>query len=256
MSIDWVTVAAQLANFLLLVWLLKRFLYRPILDGIDAREAEIAKRLAEAKQAKETADLEKMHFKQQYAEHLTQRDSLLEEALEATVNQREQILSAGRAELEQEQKNWRKFFEQERNEFQLKLQYSGAETLYELIRKALADLADDELENAIARHLMQRLETVHEEIKAAAGTDVNNKDATITSHAALSESTQEYLRKNIQKFFPAITIKFQVDANQAVGVILQVAGARLAWTLETYIDELQNQFALQYKASASKSNLL
>ena len=48
MSIDWITVAAQIVNFLILVWLLKRFLYRPILDGIDAREREIAERMAEA----------------------------------------------------------------------------------------------------------------------------------------------------------------------------------------------------------------
>ena len=48
MSIDWITVAAQIANFLVLVWLLKRFLYRPILDGIDAREGEISHRMQEA----------------------------------------------------------------------------------------------------------------------------------------------------------------------------------------------------------------
>jgi len=48
MSIDWVTVLAQLANFLLLIWLLRRFLYRPIIAGIDAREAEIARRMAAA----------------------------------------------------------------------------------------------------------------------------------------------------------------------------------------------------------------
>ena len=48
MSIDWVTVLAQIANFLVLLWLLKRFLYRPILDGIDAREAQISKRMAAA----------------------------------------------------------------------------------------------------------------------------------------------------------------------------------------------------------------
>ena len=51
MSIDWITVIAQIANFLVLVWLLKRFLYRPILDGIDAREAEIARSMAEAGKA-------------------------------------------------------------------------------------------------------------------------------------------------------------------------------------------------------------
>jgi len=38
MLIDWFTVGAQALNFLILVWLLKRFLYKPILDAIDARD--------------------------------------------------------------------------------------------------------------------------------------------------------------------------------------------------------------------------
>ena len=42
MLIDWFTVGAQALNFLILVWLLKRFLYKPILDAIDAREKRIA----------------------------------------------------------------------------------------------------------------------------------------------------------------------------------------------------------------------
>jgi len=48
MLIDWFTVVAQVVNFLILVWLLKRFLYRPILNAIDAREKRIATKLADA----------------------------------------------------------------------------------------------------------------------------------------------------------------------------------------------------------------
>ena len=50
MLIDWFTVGAQAVNFLILVWLLKQFLYRPILDAIDAREKRIAGQIADAKQ--------------------------------------------------------------------------------------------------------------------------------------------------------------------------------------------------------------
>ena len=42
MLIDWFTVGAQALNFLILVWLMKRFLYKPILHAIDAREKRIA----------------------------------------------------------------------------------------------------------------------------------------------------------------------------------------------------------------------
>ena len=48
MLIDWFTVGAQVLNFLVLVWLMKRFLYKPILDAIDAREKGIATELADA----------------------------------------------------------------------------------------------------------------------------------------------------------------------------------------------------------------
>ena len=50
MLIDWFTVCAQIVNFLVLVALLKHFLYGPILRAMDAREQTIAGRLAEAQQ--------------------------------------------------------------------------------------------------------------------------------------------------------------------------------------------------------------
>ena len=56
MLIDWFTVGAQTLNFLILVWLLKRFLYKPILNAIDAREKRIAAELADADVKKAEAE--------------------------------------------------------------------------------------------------------------------------------------------------------------------------------------------------------
>ena len=47
MDVDWITVAAQIANFLVLVWLLKRFLYGPVILAMDERDARIAGELRE-----------------------------------------------------------------------------------------------------------------------------------------------------------------------------------------------------------------
>ncbi len=48
MQIDWLTVIAQIVNFLILVWLLKRFLYQPVINAMDQREQRIAERLQKA----------------------------------------------------------------------------------------------------------------------------------------------------------------------------------------------------------------
>ena len=64
MLIDWFTVGAQLLNFAILVWLMKRFLYQPILRAVDAREKHIAQALAQAEADKAQAAQESELFRQ------------------------------------------------------------------------------------------------------------------------------------------------------------------------------------------------
>ena len=52
MKINWFTVIAQVINFLILVWLMKRYLYKPVLNAIDEREKKIAAQLADAEAKK------------------------------------------------------------------------------------------------------------------------------------------------------------------------------------------------------------
>jgi len=49
MRIDWTTFVLEIVNFLALVWILKRFLYKPVLDALAQRRAGIERTLAEAK---------------------------------------------------------------------------------------------------------------------------------------------------------------------------------------------------------------
>ena len=80
MLIDWFTVGAQALNFLILVWLLKRFLYKPILNAIDAREKRIAAELADADAKKAEAQKERDEFQHKNEEFDQQRAALLSKA--------------------------------------------------------------------------------------------------------------------------------------------------------------------------------
>ena len=80
MLIDWFTVGAQALNFLILVWLMKRFLYKPILHAIDAREKQVAAELANAAAQKAEAQKEHAEFDQKNEEFDQQRAALLRKA--------------------------------------------------------------------------------------------------------------------------------------------------------------------------------
>ncbi|ODU09999.1 MAG: F0F1 ATP synthase subunit B [Rubrivivax sp. SCN 71-131] len=245
MSIDWVTVVAQLANFLLLVWLLKRFLYRPILDGIDAREAEIARRLASAEEARVQALAAEEDFLRRHEQVASERDAVVAQALQVTEQERDQILVEARALRAQEQKEWQRHLDAEHAEFVQRLQQAGALTLLELTRKVMHDLADAPLEAAIARHAGRQLAPLAGELAAAAG---DSKLALLSTHAALDEAAKTQVREEFARLLPGVQLRFAVDDTQAPGLVVQLGAARAAWTLESFMDGL-DEAVLQDQAA-------
>ncbi|MFT7402477.1 MAG: F-type H+-transporting ATPase subunit b, partial [Hydrogenophaga sp.] len=91
MLIDWFTVGAQLLNFIILVWLMKRFLYQPVLDAIAAREQKIADELADAASTKDRAEHQQAKFQKKNQDFDEQRAVLLSEAKEAAKVERERL---------------------------------------------------------------------------------------------------------------------------------------------------------------------
>ena len=100
MLIDWFTVIAQVVNFLILVWLLKRFLYKPILLAIDTREKGIAAQIAQAASKQSEAQKEHDDFQHKSAEFDQQRSALLSKAVDEAKAERQRLLDEARKELD------------------------------------------------------------------------------------------------------------------------------------------------------------
>src|ERR1700733_11157535 len=98
MPIDWFTVVAQAINFLILVWLLKRFLYKPILHAIDEREKGIAAQLAEAEAKKAEAQQERDDYQHKNETFDQERAALLTKATDEAKAERQRLLDEVRKE--------------------------------------------------------------------------------------------------------------------------------------------------------------
>lgn len=236
MSIDWITVAAQIANFLVLVWLLKRFLYRPILDGIDAREAEISNRMQDALAAKDKAGaIEAMYHDKVQALHVAQAE-MTETIRQKAQQQRDVLLADAHAQMQVEQTNWQAHLDDETRKYTARMHGAGAGALLSLTRKALVDLADETLEAQMTRHLIQKIKPLVPKLNdASADADT----VVVTSHTALPEAVQNAVRSELQTEFPKVSTRFGTDALQAPGLVLRMGGVQVAWTVDTYIDGLE-----------------
>ncbi|SLN31081.1 ATP synthase subunit b [Roseovarius litorisediminis] len=237
MSIDWITVAAQIANFLVLVWLLRRFLYRPILDGIDAREAEITTRMQEAEHAKENAEGVKHEYQDQLKALNAKQSDMAEAIRQEAEKQRDALLAEAHERMAQERVTWQSHLDEEARKYTARLQRAGGGALLSLTRKALTDLADETLEGRIAQHLVKRIETMVDDLRTAAG---QSTAAVVTSRDALPQSARADLSAAVQKVFPDVAIKFETNAEQPPGIIMRIGGAQLDWTVDGYVESLSD----------------
>lgn len=237
MSVDWITVAAQIVNFLVLVWLLKRFLYRPILDGIDAREREIAARMGEAATLCEAAEAAKAEHMAEIAGLQSDREGLLAQARTAADAERDAMLRETRERLERERAAREKERIAEADRYRADLQHKGALALMELLRKSLRDLADESLEERIVRRAAARVSQMTGELAAAAG---GSREAVITTRTALAPQIRKDIEGLLAEPMPAIKVTFKTDPDQSPGLNLRLGGAQLGWSVDSYIDGLED----------------
>ena len=149
MLIDNFTVIAQLINFLILVWLLKRFLYQPVLRAIDAREARLQEQQQQAQEEQNQAQELKHKLEEEQRELQQQRDSLLEQAQEDARKHKEKQLGQARSEIEAQKQQWHKQLQLEQQQIHTHLRDCVLQELHTAVRAALYDLADQEMEQQI-----------------------------------------------------------------------------------------------------------
>ncbi|MGB4220397.1 MAG: hypothetical protein WBJ50_03870, partial [Smithellaceae bacterium] len=157
MHIDWFVFIAQIFNFLLLMYLLKRFLYGRILKAMDDREAKIAARFAEAEQLQAKATEEARLYERRNQELLEQKEQMLNEAVAAADARRRELMEKVRTEVEQVKIRWQEMIAREQDAFLHDLRNRAARQLFATVRKALADLADADLEERIIDEFIRRI---------------------------------------------------------------------------------------------------
>ena len=165
MLIDWFTVGAQALNFLILVWLLKRFLYKPILHAIDEREKRIANELADADAAKAEAMAERDAFQQKNETFEGQRAALLSKAIDEAQTQRQQLLEKARQAAEELSVKRQETMENEARELNQALSHRAQAEVFAITRKTLADLASTSLEEQLVEVFLRRFRAMEDQAK-------------------------------------------------------------------------------------------
>src|SRR3984957_5610394 len=166
MPIDWFTVGAQALNFLILVWLLKRFLYKPILHAIDAREQQIAAELAGADATKAAAEKARAEFLHKNEEFDQQRAALMRTATDEAKVERQRLLDDARRAADASSAQRQEALRHEAQALSQAVSRRTQEEVFAIARKTLADLATTSLEECAGEAFTRRVRAMDGAAKA------------------------------------------------------------------------------------------
>lgn len=250
MQIDWLTFSAQVVNFLILVFLLHRFLYRPLVSAMERRRGEIERRLREGEEMQEEARRRAEELEERHRELEERREEELRRIESQAEERRSERMEEVRVEVERRRRRWTEALERERQAFLDELARRVSGQAVAVARRALEDLADADLERTAAGRFVERLRELdgdgrRELVRAVERADRREgEEPVVRSAFELPDDQRQRIRRALRDVLgDAIEPRFERDEDLALGVELTVGGVEIGWTLERYLGDLEADIA-------------
>jgi F-type H+-transporting ATPase subunit b len=239
MELNWTTVILEMVNFLVLVWILKHFLYRPVLQVIEQRRLRIQDQLDEAQSQQRQADELRRQYEHRLADWQQEKAAAREALQQEAESRRKQALQALDTELAAAREKAQVVEQRRLQEQTQHLEREALEVGARFARRLLQGLAGPELEGRILELLGAELARLSEPQRQALirAMRENGRRLQVESAYPLNEQQRQSLAQDVGRLLgEAVRCDFQRQPALIAGLRLSLGD----WSLEANLrDELR-----------------
>lgn len=239
MELSWSTFLLEIINFLVLVWILKRFLYKPVLDVIARRRAGIEDRLTEARRLHDAADSLKAEYENRLADWEHERQQARDALAQALDEERARQLQALQTTLAQEREKTQVAESRQRAEVAREIEHRALQQSAQFATRLLSQTVGPELEIRLFDLLVNDLSSLSSEQIAALRTQWGEPPATIMVASAYPLAAEQ--RQRLEETLTSVTgltvsVQYAQDPDLLAGLRITIG----AWVLHADVrDELK-----------------
>ena len=242
MSIDWITVLAQIINLLVLALILKKFLYKPVLNMIDQRQALIDGEIQKAHEAAQQAQKDEAAYAEQIRRFKAEKHARLQQVEAEAKTLQTTLTSEIKKTMAERKKQWESSLTQEKEAFNRELRDQIAQQFVVLARQVFKDMANTSLQEQMQVCFLKKLATLpkrtNQQIIQSA-----LKEKHIKIVLALPYTTQQIksLKAQIKKVLhlpKSVRMSVETHPRDICGLSLVIRDERINWTLSDYLDTL------------------
>jgi len=230
-NFDVWTVFLEIVNFLILVWILKRFLYKPVLDVIARRRAGVEKVLSDAQTMRKEADDLKKEYEGRVAAWPKEREreeAALREELQA---ERQRQVESLRVTMEEERKKHEVLEERRLQEHRKQAEQAAADQGARFAARLLSGIASPEVEVRLIDFFLEELGRQSPERRQALRRAIEESPGSVRVISAypLPSDRRARMTKGLADFFGRkVACEFSEQKELLAGVRVAIG----PWTLQ------------------------
>lgn len=242
MQIDLVTASAQLINFLILVWLLKRFLFQPVLNVMKERESLIDSQLNEAALRMSEADVVEREHQRAIASLENEKASILANAVKETDDEKKRLMDEAREENTVLRKAWNDSLDAEKSELVDAFRSSIATSTCRVTDALLKKISNRSLNEQMLNSFIDQLGTLETTTKNKI--QRNQSTLTMTTATSLSAPLKRKFAQSVHKNLEIDSpIDFLVDDSLIAGAQFNANGICLNWNIKAMLEDLEDDLS-------------
>jgi len=245
MKIDWWTLGLQTINVLVLLWVLQRFLLKPV-QAMIAQRQKLTQQLSDAAGlAKQQAEQETVALKAQRSALAAERENLLQQAHSEAASASAELLAQARSEAAQLSAAARQGLQEERTQAEQELQNRAAALAAEMTRCLLAGLPAATLNRHFTALACAEILAMNTSEKNAllAG----NASPAFVSASELDAATREEVNATVSAALGReVALTFSVEADLLAGVQLHFHYAHISSNLKADLQKISQQLSTEH----------
>jgi F-type H+-transporting ATPase subunit b len=250
MQINWFIFWAQIFNFFILVVILQKVLYRPIINAMEKREKAISDRLTLAQDALEKADQKMKNYQELERDWNFKKSTRLVQAKAEVALLEQELLEKAKTKVNQNQTHWEVSLQRQRASFLEELRQRVLLETTKTISHVLRDLANQSLEEQVIKAFLAKIETLEQEQKQTLINQLltsENLGITISSAFSIPLDLQQTISQFLQnQLATSIDLKFEIQPELICGIQLRAIDCKIAWSIEDYLKILEENLGQSF----------
>jgi F-type H+-transporting ATPase subunit b len=244
MLIDWFTVFVQVFNFIFLIWLMKRFLYRPILNAIDEREKRIAAEIENAHKIEQEAQRERDEFNRKNDDFDKIRNQLLDQAVAEAAAEKARLRNEDLKDLASLKLKKQEKLKNEQASLREMLRERTQKEVFAISSRVLKDLAGADIQDSMLAAFLGRLQAMSPaQVRVLVGTGLSSlPSALVSSSIEISMTQRGAIEKALEDLLKIkVSVQFKTSKEIIAGIELLLNGQKISWSVAEYLVSLEER---------------